>query len=424
MFDLFNKNCIALTWDEAGACRGVRMIRQGTRYSVVSYWQSSAVPEDNISSVLAQGLQELGGDEDIPVIVGSTGYEFCFTDLSMPDLDIENLRNALRFELTKQAPLRDDKLVWGFRKIGSTNKKQIIIRLAYLRETQWGHILDRLGELAGNIDAFIPPPAALDPILEGTALYIQSGKEKGNDYLYVPENERRELLYPDPEEQVNINAFGAGNTPLALDGFNPGDLSELAPEEQRSFAGAAVLAMYGSSAALGKDKKTWLTLPEGMRPRRHIASRRTAAILGIYLGLILVSGLAYRYIKSAQYLNDLQTREAEISKQIENLENREGARQFISSFQEELAEVNLDHPSLLQCLIDLTKNIPNEYWVSNFNWKNGDIELQIQSEKDDLTFLEKIRESPLLTDVVTIRKTVDHENKVTFQVRMRAVAGD
>ena len=147
-------------------------------------------------------------------------------------------------------------------------------------------------------------------------------------------------------------------------------------------------------------------------------------MFGIYIGLILVFSLGRGYIEGVRHLDELRSREAEIRRRIDQFTNGEGTRQFVSAMRENLVELNLNRPTLLQCLIELTENIPDEFWVSNFNWRDGEIELRIQSEQDDLTFLERLRESPLLTDVLPTRKTVDHENKVTFQVRMRAAAGN
>ncbi len=415
---LFSKECIALTWDEGGVCRGVRMVRHGDRYSIIAHWQGACGFEDELSSVLSRGIRELGGDDTTPLVVGSVGGEFGFIDLSMPDLDSDNLRNALRFELNKQAPVKSDQLVWGFRVIGVENSKRQLVRLVYIPKTRWEDLMDRLGGLGWKLDAIIPAPAALDPILADTPLFIEDGGGTGADCLYMPGRQGRELLYPAPDS-VREPAWGAGDDPLALEGLEIGGLADLSAAEQRPFAGAAVLGMYGTSSCLRTDRKNWLPLPEVMRPRRHQFGRRTAAMLGIYIGFILLFSLGRGYVEGVRYLDELQSREDEIRRRIDQLSNGRGTQQFVSALREDLVELNLNRPTLLQCLIDLTENIPDEYWVSNFNWRDGEIELQIQSEHDDLTFLERLRESPLLTDVLPIRKTVDHENNVTFQVRMR-----
>ncbi len=418
MHSLISKACIALTWDNAQSCRGVKLVRRGDHFAVVSQWQSESGGENEPSVALVDGARALGADANTPMIVGSDACDFGFADLTMPSLDRDNLRNALRFELNKHAPVSQDKLAWGFRVLGAADDDHIRVRLAYIPETQWRRWLDIVSGLSHHVDLIMPAPAALDPLLSGTALYVATDERNG--YLFTPEDDGREVLISDGSDD---GAFGAGDDPLNVEHLDLGQLAALTADEQRRYAGAVALAMYGTTASLRHDKKTWFPVPDELRPRRHRASRRAAVALAVYIALILLFGFGRSYVEGARYLNDLEAQQAEVRREIEALIEAEDPEQFVSALRDELTGLDLTRPTMLECMITLTKRIPEEYWASNMSWTDGKIELQIRSEMDDLAFLEILKDSALLTDIVPTRKSVEHNGSMTLQVQMRAAVG-
>ncbi len=412
---------LALTWDERGDCRGVRMTRQGNRWLVLAYWNCEANTADSdISTSLAEGMRKLGGDGVSSVVAGPHECACGFVDLAMPNLDMESLRQAFRFELNKQAPVEEDNLAWGFRSLETTDQQgKKMYRLVYMPLQKWRRMLDIAGAITGGVDTIIPVPAALDPALAGESLFIDSS-ESEEGYLLVPGERGRELVFGDFSDS---SAFGAGDQPLAWPGLDIGELAGLPVSEQRKFAGAIVLALYGTSQSLRADRKAWIQVPGELRPQRHRLARRVAAGLLVYLALILLFVFGRATWRDFHHLQELQAGYEQKQDRITRILRQESLAPFIESFSEELTELDLARPGLLQCLIIITDKMPREYWVSNLNWQQGRIDLQIQSQQDDLGFLDLFRESATLVDVLPTRKTVDHENNVTFQVQMRAAPG-
>lgn len=418
MHGLIAKTCIALTWDARHVCRGIKLVRRGDRVSVIAHWYSDASAKGEPSVALANGLRALGADANTAVLVGSDACDFGFADLVMPDLTRENLRNALRFQLNKHAPLSEDKLAWGFRVTGRADADHVRVRLAYMPETQWRRWLDIASGLAHSVDAIMPAAAALDPLFSDTALYIDT--ENGQGYLFAPSGTGREVLTANAS---NSAAFGSGDRPLEHDRLDVGPLVDLPAGQQAAYAGAVVLGMYGTTSQLRQDKRTWFRVPDELQPRRHRASRRAAAALAVYACAILGFGLARSYVDGTRYMNELAARQADLRHRITRLIESEDPEAFVSALGEEVTALDLNRPTLFECLLTLTEQIPHEYWVSNMSWTDGKIELQIRSELDDLAFLDNLRDSPHLTDIVPTRKSVDHQNNMTLQVQMRAARG-
>lgn len=411
-------NCIGITWDQRGACRGVKICRRKDAYTISDIWHTPSENEEDLSVTLQKGVETLAAGENPRVIAGSTGVEAGFLDLSVPDLNPDDLRSLLTYELRKQSPVDENDIVWGYRKlpVGGRDSGKNRLRLFYMREMVWRRWLDNISSIAGGIDALLPPFAAVDPILHGKPVAMAGN---GSDYVLACKADGARTVLR--RHGSATECFGTGPDPLAWQPLQLGPLQDLAPSEQRCFTGAVILALYGLADTLRADRKTSLNLPVELRRRPHKTSVRLGVLLIVYLIATLMFGGVHRYLQADSYLDDLKTEISQTRQAAMQLADSRHPLAAVRAIHEEVQNLRLNEASMTECLIELTRLLDDRYWVSSLHWNEGKIQMQIRTAIDDLSFIEALERSPILADVVPVRKVVDHEKNLTIQVQMHTV---
>jgi hypothetical protein len=389
---------IALTWNAAGHCQGVRLRRVRDRCRVVQWWQAEKAPGRSVAETLAEGLRSLDPGGNPTVVACCDDAASGCIDLDMPDLRPDELRNALTFELRRSAPVADETLTWAYRLLPGRSGPQIRVRVYYVRQATWERLLDDVSLLSHSLDLIIPPAAALDPVLAGTPVCLGGA---GLRFLFAPgEKGRRDVLIP-PESGEPPNAFGAGPTPLAAPHFEPGELASLPTVEQARFAAAAVLAMYGLSRSFAADRRTGFELPYDLRPRRHRHTRLIAAALAVYVAVLCLYGAGRFYADRRRQFAEVHAErlkaEAAIGESSKRL-NQDEAK-FMTELRKEVEELSQPRPSLAPALAEVSRRVGRAGWCTAFRWSDGLISLQLR-ETQEIEDLERTLElSPLLGDV-------------------------
>jgi Tfp pilus assembly protein PilN len=412
------RECAALTWTSAGACRGVLIKRTRGERTVLRQWSGTAEQPAEIASVLVDGLSALAASHGTLIVLGGDAAAAGYADVTMPAVSSRDLRNALRYELERNAPVSADGLAWGYRVLDRTENR-ISVRLCYLREQEWRLWLDVAGSLGCGVDAVLPAAAALDPVLANRPVALQPAAEDQNAAVWVamPSTGGREMLLAGEHRD---ECFGSVPEPLAEAGLNLGPLAALTGEEQQSFSQAVILGLYGLSGKLRSDASTWLALPDWMRPVRHRASRRLAAGLSIYLAAALTAGAATAWHRASSRLHSIQQRITSAEMRLDELTAGSESADILLSLGEEFEALAPHRPRLAEVLVQLTALLPESVWVSSFNWQQGRIDIEVRSGKDDLEFLQVLEESGLFRDIVPVRKTVGADGELTLRVQMQA----
>lgn len=175
---------IAVTWT-TDTCQAVRLQANGNACLVEKCWYGTLGKNgESLAELLLNALKFLGADDSIYVIAGGNGQGWGMADVNMPALKAEEMRAALSFELRKQTPLSSDKLRWGYRICPSQKEATTLpVRLYYVRNESWNSWLKAVDGLH-HIDAMVPAPVALDPILEEGALIVPGGHGIPGTYEY------------------------------------------------------------------------------------------------------------------------------------------------------------------------------------------------------------------------------------------------
>ena len=211
-------NSIAVTWTP-NSCHAVRMGVSGKECTVTQAWHGILGKNgDSVAELVLNALRALQADDSIFIVAGGQGQGWGMADIKAPALKQDDLRNALAFELRKQTPLSLDQLRWGYRILPGEDKKdqRKRVRLFFVKNDYWTSWMKAIDGLH-HLDAMMPAPVALDPVLAGQNLTIVDNI--GYEYRTSPEG--RQVIPLAEGAQVTFEqAFPMKN-------FTPGKLSAL-----------------------------------------------------------------------------------------------------------------------------------------------------------------------------------------------------
>lgn len=395
-------NSIAITWGPQ-ECHAVRLKAVSGGVCEVSAVWHGVIGMNGASSVaelVAMAARAVGADDNIYIIAGGGSHGWGMADVTLPAaLSGGELRSALAFELHKQTPLPLDKLTWGYRVLQKGNAAKGVqqrIRLFYVRNENWDGWLKAIGGLH-HVDAMLPAPAALDPLLaDQTFTAISEGDDAGG-YEYRSEHGRRVIApvsFDCPPEFSQLLPMGSALRCRAL--------SQLPAAEQPGFAGAVLLAAYGLGGEVSSDIATLPSLPDRFRAHRNIALKASAACLALYLLALAVYVLSGHFqLKSAQIRRvdqEIAKCRQELSALNKFMDPREIERG--EALRQELLANTPSGPDFPTALTSLSRVIPAGAWIpQSLEWKEGRISFQTQSAVKLLELARLLEDSPYLGDV-------------------------
>ena len=420
MNNAVKKECIGLTWDADNRCAGVRVRSETSGFTVVAHWESQADSADMLPELARNCAEKLGATADLDIVAGGLGVGTGTIDITVPDASSDELRNLLGYELRKYAAVPPDEIVWAYRLLPlSAESGPKTARLYYVRDIAWGHWLDIIAALPDGAGALIPPSAALDPVLSDCDLFLKTGDNRRGYIMARNENGDRQTLLADKNDAAAC--FGGGPSPLRHADLDGGSLDNLPAGEQSRYTGALVLALYGLGGSRKADRKTSLPIPSHLQQKGHGLFRKIAVGLTVYVALAIAFSGGRYYLDAMSSLKKLDARLAQVTKHIDTLSFEHSADSPADDIESDFKSLQLTRPSLPESLLELTRRFGEEYWVSNMQWNEGKIELDVRTAVDDLSFVKNLAASPLFTDVIPTRKVIDSDGKLAVSVHLNTV---
>ncbi|MBR4125186.1 MAG: hypothetical protein IKR13_03200, partial [Victivallales bacterium] len=255
-------NSIAVTWTP-NSCHAVRMGVSGKECVVTKAWHGILGKNgDSAAELVLNALRALQADDSIFIVAGGSGQGWGMADVKAPALKQEDLRNALAFELRKQTPMPLDQLRWGYRVLPGEDKQdqRKRVRLFFVKNDYWTSWMKAIDGLH-HLDALLPAPVALDPILDGQNLTILDSSA----YEYRASAEGRQVI------PLTGGASVTFEQAFPLKNFSPGELGKLPEEEKLSYVPALTLGVYALTGSVSADAKTLVPLPDRFVAHRNIA---------------------------------------------------------------------------------------------------------------------------------------------------------
>ena len=397
-------NSIAVTWTP-NSCHAVRMGVSGNECTVTQAWHGMLGKDgDSTAELVLNAVKALQADDSIFIVAGGQGQGWGMADIKAPALKQEDLRNALAFELRKQTPLSIDQLRWGYRILPAEGKQdqRKNVRLFFIKNDYWTSWMKAVDGLH-HLDAMLPAPVALDPVLAGQNLTIPGNS--GQEFRATPDGRQVSPL-PDGTALTFQNAF-------PMKDFRPGKLAALPEEEKLAFVPAVTLGVYALTANVAADAKTLIPLPDRFVAHRNITLKAIALCIAVYLiGLIVYTVAGSMSAKAAQIRQidlAIQKTRTELENYTKLLDPKDQEKAKL--IREELVANSPDAPDFPTALLAITQAVKPPAWVAQtLEWKNGSISFQVQGPQKDLELASRLEASPYLGDVSERMSTYNQDS--------------
>jgi len=237
--------------------------------------------------------------------------------------------------------------------------------------------------------------------------FYLSGLEMGKDHL--------ELL---PEE-LKPSFSVLRNTPVRLDKFRDDNLAAFLPV----LAAPLGLALKG----LQQVSCDINFIPQPLRPKRKKSKRKILALA--FAALILLAGTGF-FVKSAVQMKVklavLNEELAELKKQVHIIEELQQEEERIEKFSSAIKSIRANDISKITILEELTKIIPEDSWLTDFNYKAEEKKVKLSGFAVSASKLVPLlEESPFFENVkFTSPITTDRRSsKERFRLEMTISTG-
>ncbi len=416
---LFQSNsCASFTWDNQECCHGVLLKHKSEHYHILRTWSGVRTGHQTRAQLLESGYAALAVDEDTTVLVGGNSLKACIVDVKMPKMPAPQLRQALAFELTKHTPLALDELQWNYRIVRKIPGAELnLIRMVYLPRPEWESWISAASGIDKGVDMIVPAAAVCDPILTGRDICFANHDEESSYILKSQSNGEREITSISPAV-LQTTLFGTGDTPLKLDHLNLEQLGTFETTKQQGFAAAVIVAMYGVSPAYWQDRKSWVDVPDDMRPRRNRTLRLITFSLMMYLILLAGFLLARKFHQDYRKYQAVARISANLEAELDQLSADATPNPVAEELGKQIVEANQASFSFPAALAEFTRLTSAKLWATNLNWDAGELRVELKADNDEPDLTLSLRESPLLTDF-TMRKRQLQDQSANYTITCR-----
>lgn len=370
---LFGNRSASLTWNAKGECFGVLMEKDGQNYKVIKHWSEKASSTDTIANSIAKGYASLGIAENDFVVIGEMGMKCSFADFDQPVMNPKDMQKSLSFSLSSHFPMDPVDLHWCHRIVREKKETgQAQVRLLALKSKVWNDWLDHIGSL--KVDQIMAPSAVCDAVVD-SPVYIPFNIEKG--FLLYRNEEGYLQSQSVLEDNIENGVFGAGSEPLYMENLDTGPLDNVDDETQQKFSQAILLAMYGLTPLLQKDKETAFETPKSLIPKRNVVTKTLCGALAIFL---LMLGI----FQGSRYMAFKRKEAAIIDSKIKSLKDEIRIHTIDTEKLTDLGELytemteKVDRPtSAKDILVVLTETLPDDFYITNFSLRSDRISCKI-----------------------------------------------
>jgi len=370
---IFGIKSAALTWNSKGECFGILLEKDGQKYKVSKNWYEKASSSDAIANSLQKGYASLGISENDVVVVGEMGMKCSFADFDQPLMNPKDMQKSLGFSLSSHFPMDPVDLHWSYRVVNEKKEGgQAQVRLLALKNKVWNDWLDNIGTL--KVDQIIAPVAISDSVIS-EPVYIPFNSEKGF-VLYHNEDgflQSQATL----SESVEDGVFGGGESPLEHEILDIGTLSSKDSGTQQKFAQTVLLAMYGLSPGLKKDKESAFETPKSLIPKRNVVIKTMCGAFAIFLLMLgIFQGSRYMAFKKKEAANidfkiNQLDKEAKLNKvDPKDLEN-------LTQLHMEINEKVIRPVSAKDVLVVLTETLPDDFYLTSFSLRSDVVKCKV-----------------------------------------------
>jgi len=395
------KECVSLFWRRDGLVVGTRVVKGGDGFLEVAENSSASFEKGGgLAAVLAAvETRLLTSSTDILIVGGDFDDECVCFDLNIPNMPEGDMRQAIKYELSRLLPCESGDVVFGFRKLAPKNNNskasRFPVRIFAVSRKVWSELLTDFTSAGFRFDALAHPCMLLDPLLSEFDEFNLPGDESSYRFSMVGDGPNRQMRPMKSSDERGVEnsldlavAMGYEKTKLSA-AIGNGELD--------SFIPGMLQAAYALSSNFAADKRCFIPLPRELRFERFKRSRLIFFAL-LFLIVVLSCVLTVReWWDDWSRLAALNAENTKVERRISELkvENAELAR-FEKSVVLKIAGANPGIHEITGCLYELTKIIPKDVWLLNFSARGSSLDISLRAPKGKrVEIMKAVNESKL-----------------------------
>ncbi len=376
---IFRIKSAALTWNSKGECFGILIEKDGQKYKVLKNWYEKASSSDAVANSLQKGYASLGISENDIVVVGEMGMKCSFADFNQPLMNPKDMQKSLGFSLSSHFPMDPVDLHWSYRIVDDKKEGgQAQIRLLALKNKVWNEWLDNIGTL--KVDQIMSPTAVCDAVF-ADPVYIPFNSEKG--FVLYHNDEGFLQSQSVAEDGVGEGVFGGGEDPLEHELLDPGPLASKDSNTQQKYAQTVLMAMYGLSPSLKKDKESAFETPKALIPKRNVVVKTMCGAFAIFLLMLgIFQGSRYMAFKNKEAANiDFKIEQLKKETKLNRVDSKE--LEDLTQLYMEMKEKVTRPVSAKDVLVVLTETLPDDFHLTSFSLRSDVIKCKVEVHNEE-----------------------------------------
>lgn len=365
---------------------------------------SGELSEENQASQVKELVESVNPSVDSLVVVGSDRLGNC-VDLVMPKLALEDLHNALDFEIPKYTPLSEDEIVWGYRIVNDLGDKGLHLRLGITPVENWEHTINQVSTVNGGVEMIVPTVMALDPAF-GDTDFCSYGDDGSCTFYQKDELGLRHPAFTDNDGECPFLLPESIDYPQGLKRVN------------EFVYKATLLACYGKEGNFRKDRRTLVKVPQTIQTKRRKGLLIVNAILAVSLMIMgIMTGVNYLNAHNAEtglYKKHISRLQAEI----EAIKIEQTDEEAIRELETQMNDTLRNRPSFADLLTVITETVDDSLWCDRLSWNGEKFTVALKSQKED-SDIATVFEQTSVFENITFKKDTSSSNQVKMTLEMQ-----
>jgi Tfp pilus assembly protein PilN len=405
-------SCCIISWDCDKNVYGLRLKRNGRKLLLEKiYSEQSEQAEEGFIEQLKVIYDKLNcQDCDFIVLTGSVPQSFLL-DIDIPDLPLDETKEALEYELQQRLPWSLDELVWHYRKIAERDNSRATVRVYAVPRSEWDKLLDEFQGAEITADSFISPFMTIGEKFSNRNIYLPT---IDGDFYYsmVDDIGCRMMRQWSPEKALTEQ--------LSLDELL-GETITIAADQRldEKLMPALLIGEYFLSHKRGHNR-AGLALPVGLKPARLKILKTVTLFSSLAALFCLTALLTVNWLHAYSDYEAVAEQIAEVKVQIDALKQRNKKRSKHLKAINNLLKALPENSHLLDILCDLSKKLPHNMWITSYRSSGIKIYITIKSTDESSKIQGVLRSSKLFSlDNFRSRRNLDGSYYIYLQLRTK-----
>ncbi len=389
-------------------CYGVKVELSSKTLHVKKAKSISLYGSDDAFSEQINNLVNDLAPNDETYVFASQADMAVVVDIMMPKLNLENLYNALLFEVPKYTPLSEEDIIWGYRVIKEVGDK-LQVRLGIIEASKWEHLLNQFGHIKNGVEQIMPVELALDPFFGDKDFITHQESDLTVNYSLNADGLRHNVIVEGNDETNQFSKNSVDTTPVSA-----------TVNSVIEFDQAIACAAYGLTCYNRKHRTSWITLPQTIASKKKKSLFLINAILAVVcVALLLFSGYNW-FAQNSKEETIYKSYKEKLNKEIKAITVEKADEQFLKVLEEEMSAALRNRKTFAQNMAKLTELIEDDYWLEKINWDGEKFDLSIRSSNPDNTVAKTLEETGLYENV-SVKKNTANTGITTTSIKLSPV---